>query len=240
MAAQVFFSHVLPWCSNICVLVTIIGLIVKKRYRYCITFLAYLAVVFGSDLAITFWPEQFYTRRFWFAKELVSNALIFAVGLELGFRVVREFPGARSSARLVVVVVMIATTLAVLPVWPGDTTHLQESLAMQSRFLNGAVWLFSALAAVILWYRLPILWFQKALIVGFVPYLLGITAGMNLLQSATAPETWAAIRPAANNAMTVTFVALVTYWAYLIWRPAPDPVQVPEPPTAAKRVTQPL
>lgn len=205
------------WCALLAMLAAVVGLIVKDRYQYCFAFLAYLLVAIASDLLTLLWPRQFYTLSFWFAKEITLNGLIFATGLEFGFRTLRSLAGARSSARLVVFLVLLAAGVAVLPVWPGDPQ--QQAQVLQARLLNGSVWLFSGLAAVTLWYRLPIRSLQKAVLVGFAAYLLIVTAGFAGLQSATSPETWHAIRPIVSSALGLAFLVLMAYWLSLIWRP---------------------
>jgi hypothetical protein len=135
---------------------------------------------------------------------------------------------------------MIATFFSVLPVWSSDSRISEVGLALQTRFMNGSVWLFSALAAVILWYRLPINALQKAILVGFVPYLLAATAGLNFLESATTPETWNAIRPSVTNAMGAAYLCLVSYWAYVIWKSFSETIQAPERTSTPKNATLPL
>ena len=135
---------------------------------------------------------------------------------------------------------MVATTVAILPVWPHDGKETQALVLLQSRFLNGSVWLFSGLAAVILWYRLPIDGLQKAILVGLVPYLLASTAGLNFLNSATTPETWTTIRPLVNTTLGLAYLGLISYWGYVIWKPASETLQAGEPAHAAKNATQPL
>ena len=43
------------------------------------------------------------------------------------------------------------------------------------RLLNGTMWLFASLAILILWYRLPVHWFPKTILLSYVPYLLVFT-----------------------------------------------------------------
>ena len=48
-------------------------------------------------------------------------------------------------------------------------TFLEE---VQPRLLNGTVWIFTAIAGLILWYRLPVAPLHKSILLGYVPYLL--------------------------------------------------------------------
>jgi hypothetical protein len=93
------------------------------------------------------------------------------------------------------------------------------------RIVNGTVWLFSGLAALILWYRLPLKPFYKRVVLSYVPYLFISTVVMTLL----AKRGW---EKGANIQYLnqLAYVALLAYWNYAIWRddpapaaPAPDP-----------------
>src|SRR5713226_3351038 len=85
---------------------------------------------------------------------------------------------------------------------------------IQPRLLNGTIWLFAAIAATILWYRLPVDPFHKAILIGFVPYLLIFTTGLNILDS----YGWD-LRTSVNYAQVGAYVALMAYWAHAAWSP---------------------
>jgi hypothetical protein len=68
-------------------------------------------------------------------------------------------------------------------------------------------------AAVILWYRLPVDPLHKAILIGFVPYLLVFTVAMNALSA----YGWD-LREYAGYAQTIAYVVLVAYWARAAWR----------------------
>src|SRR5262249_49846532 len=129
---------------------------------------------------IALWPTEFYNQEFWRPKETGLNFLRFVMALELAYRTFRSFPGALSTLRWVVLLVLGATFVAVLTVGgsPDDRTFLGE---MQPRVVNGSIWLFTAIAALILWYRLPIQSFRKEILLSYVPYLLVFTVAMNAL-----------------------------------------------------------
>jgi hypothetical protein len=91
------------------------------------------------------------------------------------------------------------------------------------RVLNGTIWLFAALAILILWYRLPVHWFQKAILLSYVPYLLVFTVAMNALgEMGWQRGAW------ANTAGQVAYWLLVLYWNYTAWRPEPSLVRTPD------------
>lgn len=232
-------DRVLLWCIQLSIWVTLAGMIARKRYRACLMFGAYLVVVAATDVAWTF--PRFYTRQFWVAKELVINALMLGLAIEIGTRTLRAFPGARATARWLMTIAIVLAVASLLPVWSVDATGSNAgALQLLSRLVNGTVWLFTALAAVVLWYRLPIEGFQKAILVGLVPVLVINVGLMNLLESRTAPEIWRQWRPIVNLTGTVTYLILVTYWARAAWKPQTETVQARERQAATANVQIPL
>ena len=224
--------------GDLLILAALVGIVVRRRYRICPTFLLYLGAVLAFDLLVLFGPAWFYTRMAWVLKEILVGALRFGVALELSFRTFRAFPGARSTARGVVLLLLAVTFVTVLAV-TGDGSHGAASAPptfeliagrIQPRLVNGTIWLFASIAATILWYRLPVDPFHKAILIGFVPYLLVFTTGLNVLDS----YGWD-LRAPVNVAQVGAYFALMAYWAHAAWLPAADPVQAPERTRALQR-----
>jgi hypothetical protein len=235
---QSLIENVVSLTGDLLILAAVVGILVRRRYRICQTFVLYLGAVLVSDLLQIFGPGRFYTKLFWLLKEVLINALRFGVALELSFRTFRAFPGARSTARGVVLLLLAVTFVTVVAV-SGDGSHgvssgppTFEMIAgrIQPRLLNGTIWLFAAIAATILWYRLPVDPFHKAILIGFVPYLLIFTTGLNILDS----YGWD-LRSFVNFAQVGAYFALMAYWAHAAWLPAAAPVQAPERVRALQR-----
>jgi hypothetical protein len=209
------------------------GLVVRRRYGACVSFTVYLVAVLAPEILISGWPERFHRWDFWIVKETVHNLLKFAIALELAIRTFQAFPGARATARAVVLLVVLLTLAGILavPVEPAaDFPELASQL--HPRILNGTIWLFTAIAGVILWYRLPVDPFHKAILIGFVPYLLVFTVAMNALASIG----WH-IQTLVGYAHPVAYLLLLGYWTHAAWRPQEAPVRAPQ---AAREAAQPL
>jgi hypothetical protein len=224
--------------GDLLILAAVVGILFRRRYQICQTFVLYLGAVLVCDLLPIFWPERFYFKLFWLMKEVLINALRFGVALELSFRTFRAFPGARSTARGVVLLLLAVTFVTVVAV-SGDSNHSAASPPptveliagrIEPRLLNGTIWLFAAIAATILWYRLPVDHFHKAILIGFVPYLLVFTTGLNILDS----YGWD-LRSSVNVVQVGAYIALMAYWAHAAWLPIADPVQAPERTRALQR-----
>ncbi len=229
------------WTVQALTLIVLTGLFWRRRYRVCPSFVAYLLVVLIGDLLQALGPRQptpgawlftllgkrgFYSRSWWLLKELAIHLVRFAVALELAYRTFRSFPGARSTARgvlLVLVSVILVSVIAVTPqvsaTDPDD--HVTQIIGrLQPRVLNGTVWLLTGMATLILWYRLPVDRFHKAILTGLVPYLLVFTTGLNAIES----YGWSTSIVAWRNVVDpLAYLLLLTYWAWAAWTPVTSP-----------------
>jgi len=208
------------------------GMIVRRRVKVCWTFVVYLGVIAVADLLMLVWPDRFWHLWFYVGKEFVINVLRLAVALELTYRTFRAFPSARAAARGILLLVLLVT-LAVVIVGTGDLAPPEGAPALgplasrvQPRVLSGAIWLLTAVAGLILWYRLPVHPLHKAILVGLVPYLLVFSASLNMLES----RGWE-ILPVVSYLHTLAFLAVLVYWTFAAWRP--DEALVEAPPPAA-------
>jgi hypothetical protein len=205
------------------------GLAVRHRLGVCHTFVPYLLSAELADLLVLLWPGYFHTQWFWVSTQMVVNLLRFALALELTYRTFRAFPSARGAARGALLLVLLVT-LALVVAGTQDAAPLPggDSLApvisrIQPRILNGTIWLLTAMSGLILWYRLPVHRFHKAILTGLVPYLLVFTTALNLLDT----QGWNILEN-VNYVYTGAFGVLLGYWTWAAWRRAEAPERAPE------------
>jgi hypothetical protein len=208
------------------------GVVARRRYRVWYFFAFFLAVTLISTLMIAIWPSRFYTHDFWQAKEAALSLLRFGMALELAYRTFRSFPGALATVRWVLLLVIVATFVAVVAVSGGVIDYRSFMAELQPRVLNGTIWLFTAIAVLILWYRLPVAAFQKSVLLSYVPFLLVFTVTMNALGSVTADRlAW------LSYLYQLSYLALMLYWARAAWRRVEVPTR---PPAMRTRVSEPI
>jgi hypothetical protein len=206
--------------TGLLILGTLIGaVLIRKRYLSCYTFLAYLIAVLASDALIFCWPDRFLTWDFWLMKETIHNLLKFAVALELGIRTFRLFPGANATARRLLLLILALTYVAVVAVPTGDGNYAVLAAQIQPRILNGTIWVFTSQAALILWYRLPVDSFHKAILIGFIPYLLIFSVAMNTLNALGWRQEVNALQ---SYTQTSAYDLVLLYWL----RAALQPIRV--------------
>jgi hypothetical protein len=178
-------------------------------------FTLYLGAVLLSDGLVVFRPAQFHTWDVWVVKESVHNLLKFGIALELTLRTFRAFPAARKTAAGLVLAVLVLTWLSVGPPAPRKATGLELALDLQPYILAGTLWFFIAISALVLWYRLPVAPLHKALLLGFVPYLLIFTVAMNLLRAFGVGKD---VREYTGYFKNAAYLALIAYWTVVAWR----------------------
>jgi hypothetical protein len=217
---QVLVAHAV----KILVLVTLAGIVTRHRARLCWSFVGYVSAMLVSNTLISFWPERFFVPSFYLLKQALYDCLRLAIAVELGYRTFRAFPGARSTARRVVFALLAVTSLALIGVPSGlsggsPTLYAAALKEWEPRVMTGTIWLMDGLAVLIIWYRVPIHAYHKAILLGFVPYLLTFTTLLRLLQL----YGWEVL-PLIQSAEPAAFLLLMAWWAYAAWQPeaAPD------------------
>jgi hypothetical protein len=207
------------------------GLFVRRRARVCVSFTVYVATVAVSSSLILFWPERFFAWSFYLAKEATLNLVTLAVALELTLRVFQAFPAAIRTARRAFLLVLGVTVIAVVTAPSRPPTAGREAwaaelvLALQPRITNGTAWLFGAIFALILYYRIPLHQLHKAIAAGFMAYLLLFTFVLDLISRADP-----ALYRAMSYANSIAYTLLEVYWVWAAWRrddpPPVDPAVV--------------
>jgi hypothetical protein len=200
-----------------------LGVLVRRRYRLWWSFALYLIAVTISTTLQALWPNQFVNFEFWQAKETVYAVLRFAMACEVGVRTLRAFPGAFAAARRLILLVLLVTLMAVaLAPHGGELAGFVGELV--PRVLNGSAWMLMTIGAVILWYRIPVHPFHKAVLLSYIPYVLVFTVVTKRI--AVFPTE------AMQYLNQLAYVALLAYWNYVIWRRDPR-AALPHRPSAA-------
>src|SRR6185436_4225009 len=158
------------------------------------------------------WPHRFHTPDFWQWKETGLNAARFGMALELAFRIFRAFPSAFAVLRRLVIIIVIVTAAAVIVTVQNSPAHDMYNTfvgKIDPVLLNGTVWLFVAMAVLIMWYRLPVLLFYKAILLSYLLYLLIFTIALKKL------GTLGGERGVAFQYLhQLAYLVLVAYWNY--------------------------
>lgn len=198
------------------------GLAVRRRLSRNICFALYMASVLVAETVTLLRPEALLHARPWVLVQLLHAMLRHLVAIELAFYTSRAFPGARRRFRVFFWTMTIAT-LAVPFLWPVDLTSTVTIVTkVLPRVLYTAIWLFLGLGALVLWYRLPLQSMHKAVLLGFVAYLVLATFALNLLRH------WGVVhREVTGYLNSLGYLLVLAFWALAAWRPEPKAVAKP-------------
>jgi hypothetical protein len=164
--------------------------------------------------------------------QVVSASLRFGVALELTYRIFGAFPAAKVTARRVLFVLLVATAVTALATVSPNATDTRIHSEVVPRMASAAIWMLTALAVLVLWYRLPLAPLPRAILMWFAPYLLLFTIGMSLLFDPALQH----FRVWVGYLDPLAFFILTNYWLRVAWRTAPESALLPPPgkaPTAA-------
>jgi hypothetical protein len=237
-------ARIIAITVDLLILMVLVGLFVRRRWSVCYAFTAQQAFLLVADLMMYF--AQFYTKPFWAFREIVSQTLTIVIALELTYKTFRAFPGARATARAVLFTVLSVTLFtalsALLTPASGDSPYTRELqmlpvlpkilLKILPVLLNGAIWLFTGVAGLILWYRLPVDAFLKAILMALVPYNLVYMLAMKAVEAYGLVQVENYLR----YSDPIAYMVMIAYWAWAAWRPFRAPVRsMPLPGSEAVR-----
>jgi hypothetical protein len=189
-------------------------LLYRGHHRTLPIFVLYVAVTTLSSIGVML----HYTIGMWLFHQVVVAAFRLGITLELIRRIFGAFPAAATTARRVMLVILAFTAVTALSVATPDATYLRLHAEVIPRVASAVVWLLTALAVLVLWYRLPLAPLPRAILMGYAPYLLLSTIGLSLLFD----ERLRPYRVAIGYLTTIASMALTVYWARVAWVTAPD------------------
>jgi hypothetical protein len=238
-----YFATTIAVTVDLLILVVLVGLYVRRRLSVCYAFTAQQAFILATDLLMIF--GYFYEKKYWVVFQSLSHLLTFLVALEITYKTFRAFPGARATARGVLIAVLCVTFFAALSASLGATSPSAEHdpelqtlprlgailLLILPRLLNGAIWLFTAVAGLILWYRLPVDAFLKAILVAYVPYMLIYMLALNAVEA----YGLKVVEQYLRYSDPIAYMMVIAYWGYAAWRPFRAPVRPASPAAAPVR-----
>jgi hypothetical protein len=139
--------------------------------------------------------------------------------LELAWRAFSVFPGALRRARLVLSMLLGASSVAMAVFTPPSSYATVWDF--QPSVVTGTLWLLTATALMVVWYQIPVHDWQRAIMLGLAPYLLVFVAALDILRR----HGWSA----AGSASLLdqgAYLALIVFWAWAAWRRDPAPAIV--------------
>ena len=216
-------DYVVLYSVDVAIVVTLVGLYVRQRLPLSYFFDLYLLTVLILDVPIGLSPTRFHQWDYYMVKETVQNTLKFAIVLELTALVFAGFPRVRRMVRFITLGVLLGLLGVIYVMWDYLRDAALAMYYVQSVIFNGTALLFAAIAAPVLYYRIPLHPIHKAILFGFMPYLIAYTFALDLLGRIGAP-----VKRVSDFLSVIGYLILVSYWAWSIWKPRRPPPPEPE------------
>src|SRR5262245_26201751 len=144
---QLLIAH----AAKLVTLLVLAGIIGRARYKTCFLFPMYLLAILAGNSLPSFWPETFFTQWFWILKQGVYDILKLGIGLELGFRIFRAYPGTHRRALMACVAVLGLTTFGIIN-WSIPMGGYQVMITQfYPRVAAGTIWLMAGIVMLVAW-----------------------------------------------------------------------------------------
>jgi hypothetical protein len=204
---------------KVALLALLVAMAMRGRFGVCWSFTLYVAAILVGNSLSTLWPHRFYTPAFWVLKQGVYDLLKIAVGIELAWRAFSAFPGAWRVARVVILLLLTSSTVALA--WLTPRSMYRNLWDWQPGVVTAAVWLLTGVALLVVLYQIPIGDWQRAIVLGLAPYLLVSVTLMNIWQR----RGWQ-VREGIGLLDSFAYLALVLFWVHAAWRQEEPPVEI--------------
>jgi hypothetical protein len=194
----------------------------RRHYRRMPVFVLFVGGVLVFNVVYALHP----TWETYMLLQIVTAALRFGLGLELTNCIFGAFPAAAVTARRVMLLILVATAVTAVTTAPPDATYTRMHAESVPRMASAVIWMVTALAALVLWYRLPLAPLPRAILMGYAPYLLLFTILMSLLFEGGSPH----VRLWVGYLDPLAFFVLFNYWLRVAWRTVPESAPLFPPP----------
>ena len=194
--------------SRLLLVAIVVVLLYRNKYRYCYFFAVYLAAQMAVSVVGGFWPVLSQTWSGWADKETLYALLRLLILAELAMLIFRALPRARRRAQILLLLATLLLAIALR--WLSDTDSAYVlAREITSRFSYVTVWGLISLLLLVVWYRVPLLPFHKAILHGMLWLLLFHFAAV-----------WA-VRlvggPAAGNIYNTAQLGILALWLRAAW-----------------------
>lgn len=196
---------------QVAVMFTLCGLVFRDEARRHWTLTAYLLTVFTCGSLVLSNPETFFRHHFFVLKESLYSITRVAVAVQLAYVVFAEFPGARRSSRLALLIGLVLSTLYI---GLSPAAHSRERYPeWHAQVLAATIWLMAGTAVLVQWYVLPVEPLHRVVLLGFSLYLLTFTTTVNALSHFGVRSY-----PGLGLVDGLAYLGMILWWGVTVWR----------------------
>lgn len=205
------FHRVLAVVGLLLLFALFVGVVHRRKATQCSAFSAYITAALVFGILILSFPGA-YTPQAFLIKQGIYDALLFAMAIELSVRVFAAFKGVADRVRTLLGVAVLVSTASVFLLTPQNVRYA-DLARYQPGITTAGVWCLAFVALLIVWYQIPVPAFTRAIILGYVPYLVVFVVCVDLIGRLG----WAAVQ-GINVANALAYDAVAGYWVYAAWR----------------------
>ena len=193
-------------------LAVLVALLLRRgKAKQCVLFSAYVTAAALFTTVFLIFPEQYSPEAF-MVKQGIYDSLLFGMALELAIRTFAAFHGIAAFARLLLGAAVAGSTSLILLVTPANPDY-SSFIRFEPGIIAAGIWCLAFVGLLIVWYQIPVPAFTRAIILGYVPYLMVFTVYVDLVTRLG----WGAIQN-LNLLNAVAYDAVAGYWVYSAWR----------------------
>jgi hypothetical protein len=184
-------------------------IVYRRKHRYCYFFAAYLAAQLAVNVIQIVRRASFESWNAWMAKEALYALLRVSILVELSLLIFRTLPRARRRVYVLLSITALVL-LAVLSRRYDTTSPYTLAKDITSRCDYVTAWGLIALLVLVVWYRLPLHPFHKAILHGMLWLLLAHFAAVYGAKFAGGPL--------AGHLYNTVQIAILVVWLRAAWR----------------------
>lgn len=188
-----------------------LGLVRRAKLGQCFLFSAYAAAATCFTGLILLFPDS-YTPEAFIVKQGIYDSLLFGISLELSYRVFAAFTGIAARVRAFLAFSVAASSLGIFLLTPTNPAY-SDLARYQPGITTAGIWCLAFVALLIVWYQIPVPAFTKAIILGYVPYLVIFVVYIDLIGRLG----WGEIK-GLNILNASAYDLAIGYLAYAAWR----------------------
>jgi hypothetical protein len=194
-----------------CLLVLCAGLIVRGKVTQCLTFSIYIAAATMFTALFVINPAS-NTPELYLIKQGIYDCLLFGVALELAYKTFAAFRGIAAKVRGCLAALVGLSSALVFFLTPGSKEYSALG-TYQPGITTAGLWCLTFVALLIVWYQIPVPAYTRAIILGYVPYLVVFVVCIDLIGL----RGWSVV-PITNLFNAAAYDVAVGYLAYSGWR----------------------
>lgn len=188
-----------------------LGMIRQRKLGQSVAFSLCIAVATSYSLMVFIFPDS-NTPEAFMVKQAVYDSLLFAMALEIAYRAFAAFRGIADRVRALLAAAVALSTLAIFLATPANQ-QFSDLGRYQPAVTTAGLWCLTFVALLIVWYQIPVPPFTRAIMLGYVPYLVVFVFCMDML----ARRGWSFVH-SVNTLNAAAYDAAAGYLAYAAWR----------------------